>query len=194
MFHVELRQFPHITRAFNLGAQDLNSRIVSAWVAGRPVELNDRRWEPARAKLTIYEARELAADELGMGRGWGTVSREGEDMTAHLLNAARAEDGGGGELADVKGEFLRTLGAHPVPLHRVVGLMGEDTRPASERLALAEQVVWELLHQGRLQLLDHGRTAPRDRWQPLVLSWESWVPDGAVAVQAADVSGDEVSQ
>lgn len=185
MFHVELRQFPHVARAFNLSAQDLHSRVVSPWVAGRPVELDERRWAPDRAKLTIYQARELAAEELGMGRGWGTASREGEDVTDQLLAAAHAQDGAPGALAEVKAQLLISLGESPLPLSQVVELMGEDSWRVSERLGLAEQAVWELLHEEQLNLLDDEGIVPRDRWQPLVLSWRSWAPDGAVQVQAA---------
>jgi hypothetical protein len=185
VFHVELRQFPHVARAFNLSAQELDVRVVSPWVAGLPLELGERKWAPDRAKLTIYEARELAADELGMGRGWGTASREGEDVTDQLLAAAREQDGAPGKLAEVKDRLLARLGDQTVPLNQVVELMGEDTWRVSERLALAEQAVWELLHEERLQLLADGGTVPREGWQPLVLSWRSWAPDGAVRVQAA---------
>ena len=53
MFHVELRQFPHVARAFNLSREQLFARILRPLAAGRPVELNDRRWSPEKAKLAI---------------------------------------------------------------------------------------------------------------------------------------------
>ena len=75
MFHVELRQFPHVARAFNLTREQLDERFVRAWVSGVPVEHEDRRWAPDRARLAILEGPELRLDEIGMGRGWATVGK-----------------------------------------------------------------------------------------------------------------------
>ena len=46
VFHVELRQFPHQTRAFNLTREELDARILGPWVSAGGVELDDRRWSP----------------------------------------------------------------------------------------------------------------------------------------------------
>ncbi len=73
MFHVELRQFPHQARAFNLTRDQLEARILGPWVSGGSIELDDRHWLPDRARLTIYEGPHLAPDQLGMGRGWQNV-------------------------------------------------------------------------------------------------------------------------
>ncbi|MGB8879441.1 MAG: hypothetical protein WCD11_24215, partial [Solirubrobacteraceae bacterium] len=88
MFHVELRQFPHQTRAFNLTRQELDARILGPWVSGGRVELDDRRWTSDRARLTIYEGPVLTGDQLGLGRGWANVTRQGEDVTERLLAEA----------------------------------------------------------------------------------------------------------
>ncbi len=56
--------------------------------AGRPGE---RKWAPERAKLTIYEGPELRPDEIGVGRGWGNVTKYGTDVTGRLLSAETAE-------------------------------------------------------------------------------------------------------
>jgi hypothetical protein len=57
----------------------------------------------------------------------------------------------------------------------------------SERLALAEQAVWELLHQDSLTL--SGLTGPieRERWQPILFSWSTWIDGGSdpLLLQAA---------
>jgi hypothetical protein len=53
---------------------------------------------------------------------------------------------------------------------------------ASERLALAERAVWELLHDGSLIMLarvsaESGpryRTADRSEWEPVLLAWATW--------------------
>ena len=55
MFHVELRQFPNVTRAFNLTREELDERILGPWIAQAGIELNDRRWSTEKARLTVYE-------------------------------------------------------------------------------------------------------------------------------------------
>jgi len=185
VFHVELRQFPHVARAFNLTPEELHARVVSPWAAGRSIDLEDHRWDPNRAKLMIYQSRELAAEDLGMGRGWGTVTREGEDVTEQLLEAARAQEEEPAELDEVKARLLAAAADEPLPLVQVVGLVGDGTWRLSERLRVAEQVVWELLHEERLALIEGGATLTRDRWQPTVLSWRAWT-DGVAAVQTAE--------
>ena len=184
MFHVELRQFPNVARVFNLSAQEVHARVIAPWAAGRHVELEDRHWDPSRAKLTIYQARELAGEDLGLGRGWGTVTREGEDVTEQLLSAARTQTEAPAELAEVKARLLAASAGAPLPLAQVVVLAGDGTWRVSERLRLAEQAVWELLHEERLTLMENGVALTRDRWQPTVLDWGSWMGED-VTVQAA---------
>src|SRR5205807_523173 len=89
MFHVELRQFPHVARAFNLTREELDGRVTRRWVQGQMVELDDRRWAPERAKLAIYEGRALAVEEIGLGRGWANVTRTGEAVTDRVLGEMR---------------------------------------------------------------------------------------------------------
>src|SRR5204863_2643722 len=64
VFHVELRQFPNVARSFNLSESELHARVVGPWVAERPLELDDRRWSPDKARLTIYEGPRLAPEEI----------------------------------------------------------------------------------------------------------------------------------
>ena len=45
---------------------------------------------------------------------------------------------------------------------------------ASEHLALAEQSVWELLHQGSVTLHGPDGEIEHERWQAVVLSWSTW--------------------
>src|ERR1700760_1360381 len=144
MFHVELRRFPHVSRAFNLTGEQLDERFIRSWVAGAPIELDERTWEPAKARLTIYESPEVRPDDMGLGRGWATVTRGGEDVTARVLDQARAP------VARFK-EGLARRGR--MSLSDVVALTGEGHAEArvSDRLALAERAVWELLHEGRLR-------------------------------------------
>src|SRR5205085_3967881 len=89
VFHVELRQFPHVARTFNLTREQLDGRITRRWVQGQQVELDDRRWAPERARIAIYEGRALAMEEIGLGRGWANVMRMGEAVTDRVLAEAR---------------------------------------------------------------------------------------------------------
>ncbi len=177
MFHVQLRQFPHATRAFNLSREELDSRILRPWAAGRAVELDERRWEPDRARLTIIEGPALAQEDIGLGRGWANAMRRGHDVTAQLL--ARLERMPG--IEELKRELLSTIDAHArLHLPQVVELAGERqlrSRP-SERLALCEQAVWELLHQRQVKMLRGEQTLRADQWQLVLLDWTTWTDDG----------------
>jgi hypothetical protein len=175
MFHVELRRFPHVARAFNLTEAQLDERFVRPWVAGAPVELDERTWEPAKARLTIYESDEVRPDDMGLGRGWATVTRGGEEVTERVLEQARAS------VARFK-EALARRGRTSLP--DVVALTGESHPEArvSDRLALAERAVWELLHEGRLSLRGSRGPVARERWAPVLLRWESW-SDAEFAVE-----------
>lgn len=176
LFHVQLRQFPHVTRAFNLSREELDARILAPWAAGRAVELDDRRWEPERAKLTIYEGPELAREEIGLGRGWANVARSGEDVTERLLAQLERMPG----LEELKGEIVSMTTRGRVPLPQVVELAGERQLRSlpSEQLALCEQAVWELLHQRKVRMLRGEETLRPDQWQPVLLDWTTWTADG----------------
>ncbi|MBV8944064.1 MAG: hypothetical protein JO286_06875 [Solirubrobacterales bacterium] len=176
MFHVELRQFPHQARAFNLTREELNARIVGPWVSGRSIELDERHWSPERARLTIYEGPLLPPDQLGMGRGWGNVTRAGEDVTGHLLAEASTAPAQSAPVVDVKYDVVGRCTGRPLPVGGVVELVREryPQSRVSERLALAEQAVWELLHEGAVQLVRAGEPVARDDWQATLFSWETW--------------------
>lgn len=175
MFHIELRQFPHQARAFNLTREELEARIVGPWTSGAVVDLDDRRWTSDRAKLTIYEGPELSGDQLGLGRGWANVTRSGADVTARVL-AERAQ---AAPVIDLKRELLERCAYGPVPLRRLVELAGEryPQSRVSERLALCEQTAWELLHEGAVRLVRAGATVERSGWQEALLRWEAWIGD-----------------
>jgi hypothetical protein len=137
VFHVELRQFPHVARAFNLSAEELEARILSGWRRGAHVELQDRRWDPGRAKLTVYEGRELEISEIGLGRGWANVTRTGSDVTDRVLEASRPPE----RLDDL----AAALADGPLTL-------AEATKIAAELGLQPEQAIWQLLQEGRLKL------------------------------------------
>jgi catechol 2,3-dioxygenase-like lactoylglutathione lyase family enzyme len=88
VFHVELRQFPHTARAFNLTREQLHARFTGPWLKQEVVELDSQRFAPERANLTIYEGPRLETVDMGMGRGWQNVMRRGEDVTERELQAA----------------------------------------------------------------------------------------------------------
>ena len=186
MFHVEVRQFPHVARAFNLSEAELKTRVLVPWVRGHIVKLGEREWEPKRARLTIIEGREVGADELGLGRGWANASRGAENVTDRVLAAAAAESAPGvppatGGVPAFKEIVKAQCTGHRLAVHQVMWL-ANSRHPelrASERLALAEQAVWELLHEGGLTLLrraegDEFVAVEREEWQPALLSWATW--------------------
>ena len=190
MFHIELRQFPHLAREFNMEAGDLEAKIVGPWVAGQTIELGDRKWVPERARLTIYEGPRLRPEELGMGMGWSNATRAGEDVTARLLAQAQAPTGPSAELAQLKQELLELCEGGLIEVRqsvRIAGTLHPEWR-ASQRLALAEQAVWELLHTGSVRIIRDGDEVDRGEWQPLLLAWSTWGGDGhdRLFISAAD--------
>jgi len=89
VFHVQLRQFPNVARAFNLTREELDSQILVPWAAGEPVTWSDRKWPPDKARITIYEGPQLRTEEIGLGRGWANATRTGEDVTERVLTEAQ---------------------------------------------------------------------------------------------------------
>lgn len=183
MFHVELRQFPHVARAFNLNREQLDARFLVPWVKGQLIDLEDRRWAPHRAKIAIYEGPQLRPDEIGLGRGWANVMRGGTEVSEKLIEELEAAV----PIGEVKRVLEERCAQGPCRLAEVVTLV-EDRREgmrASTRLALAEQAVWELLHQQRLTLTRADAVLPAEEWEAVLLDWDSWT-EGDLELQAAD--------
>jgi hypothetical protein len=184
VFHVQIRQSMNITREFNLTEEELRRRILAPWAAGTLVRSGDREWAPERAKLTIYEGPELRTDEIGMGRGWGNVTKDGTEVTAQLLvDSGRAQEATAppppaGELDQCKQEIVRRARDGGLELTECIAIAGSlrfGSR-VSERLALAEQAVWELLHAGAITIDGDGVDAgggPTE-WQRVLLDWDAW--------------------
>jgi hypothetical protein len=178
MFHLELRQFPHVARVFNLSRAELDSRFVMPWAAGTIIDHDDRRWTPERATLKIVEGPALDSGQLGMGRGWANATRAGRDVSDEVI--ARAQRGAAArpEVEALKEGIAEVLASGDGRLSPgdVVALAGaaHPTWRASQQLELAEQTVWEMLHQQRLDLLCGGEPVAPENWQALVLSWPSW--------------------
>lgn len=184
MFHVELRQFPHQTRSFNLTREELDDRIVRPWLAREPIELNEYKWLPDRATLTIYEGPLLATSEMGMGRGWQNVTRSGRDVTQEVLIETHDDAGELPTAEDFKAEVAARATAGAVAIHGLVELAGEWYPQArvSERIALCERFVWELLHSVPVTLSRRGEAVPAYEWQAVLLTWPTWTDDGPDAV------------
>jgi hypothetical protein len=176
MFHVELRQFPHVARAFNLTEAELNERFLGDWVADRTIDYEDQKWSPEKARLTIYEGPRLPPEEMGVGRGWGNVTRTSKDVTEAVV--ARARHGSGSEPAveAFKDELVQRVAGQPMSLEQVLSLAAVQNpgRRVSEQLALAEQSVWELLYQGRIAIVREDEVVPEDEWQMLLLTLSTW--------------------
>ncbi len=183
MFHLELRQFPHVARVFNLKREELDGRFARPWVSGSVIEHDDRRWTPDRARLTILEGPELRPEEIGLGRGWATVGKNAKDVTETVLAQAQRDSEGRSTVEMFKAGILASAGAR-VTFEAVMELAAAQYPRwrASERLALAEQAVWELLHQGRLTLSGLTGAIEREHWQPILLSWSTWTGSGSEAL------------
>ena len=179
MYHLELRQFPHIARAFNLTREELELRFIRPWVAGTMIEHDERRWAPERSRLKILEGPELRPDELGMGRGWATATKSSRDVTDALIAEARRGAEARPEVESLK-SAIQEVAANPITFQDVMALAAaaHPAWRASEQLALAEQTVWEMLHQSRLGMTVAGEPVGRERWQPVVLSWATWADAG----------------
>ncbi len=187
MFHIELRKFPHVARALNLSAHELREQIVGPWIRGETIELDDRRWLPSQAKLTIYEGPALPADQIGIGRGWANATRSGDEVTDRVL--AEARGAANAPLADLREELLARVASEAVTIEQLVALVNDRfaRMRVSGRLALAEQCVWELLHHGRLRMLiDGAEPVAPEQWQAILLRWDTWSVAGAGVVLVAN--------
>lgn len=89
MYHVELRHFPFTACRFNLGDRELLA-LLDPWVRDKWIDLDQRKWSPQQARITVLEGPELPVYELSMGRGWRSAERKSKDVTAHVLERARA--------------------------------------------------------------------------------------------------------
>jgi hypothetical protein len=160
MFHLELRQFPHSARAFNLTREQLD-QILRPLAAGRSVEMNERRWNPEKTKIAVYEGPELPVEEMGMGRGWGNVTKDGEDVTDRVLGEARSEAESPPALAVLKHAIVARAAEQPVGFEQLLDLVVDlaADADANQRVELAARAVWELLRDGRLRLAPAGETA-----------------------------------
>ena len=180
VFHIEVRQFPNVARAFNLTRAELEARFAEPWRAGRAVELDDRRWHPEKARIAVIEGRPLEPEEIGLGRGWANATRTGQNVTERVLAEPSAVE-------QFKAELPSAVALSGLIEHAAVRYPGSRV---SERLALAEQAVWELLHEGRARLTRGGRPLDPGQWGPVLLSWAAWT-DVELRLESGDDVGDQ---
>jgi hypothetical protein len=179
VYHLELRQFPHTARVFNLKRGEVDTRFVRPWVKGEMIDHDERRWAPERTRLKILKGPAVRLDELGLGRGWGQATKDSEDVTDAVV--AQAERGAQArpEVEALKEQVAQAAGQviHFGAVAALAGAAHPGWR-ASEQLSLAEQAVWELLHQERLTMVAGGEPVPRVQWQEVVLRWSTWAAAG----------------
>lgn len=154
MFHIELRQFPNNFCRFNLTEEQLYRTIIGPWARGEWIELGERKWSPAQAKLTVLDGPEIPLDQLTMGRGWRNARRHSHEVTERML-ASALEAVGRANVSEIDPglaadslalALLSDLdGRAPLALAwRVACARYSDSSP-SESLALAEAAVSSLL-------------------------------------------------
>lgn len=87
-FHVEIGSGLNHARAFNLDDGKLAESVIVPWLAGHPIKLGDRDWDPRKSSLRILEGPHLDTPDLAFGQGWANAQRASEDVTRRLLDAA----------------------------------------------------------------------------------------------------------
>ncbi len=87
-FHVEIGGGLNHARAFNLSAGELAETVIAPWLAGHPIRLGERDWDPRESTLRVLEGPHLDTPELSFGQGWSNAERSSEDVTRRELDAA----------------------------------------------------------------------------------------------------------
>lgn len=186
-YHVELKAFPNVARAFNLDRATLDRQFARPFAAGEPIEYADRRWAADRTTLTVYEAEPVSAAGRGLGRGWGEVTRRGREVTEAVLAEAHRGAHPRPELEGFKAGIAEVAaGREGIALTDVIALAAaaQPGWRASQQLGLAEQGVWEMLHQGRLEMVAaNGMVIAGEAWQAIVLNWAQWSGDAGDPVR-----------
>jgi len=139
VYHLEIRKFPKALTRFNQSGPQLGA-VVLQWVQEKIIDLDDQKWNPLEATITILQGPPIPVENLSMGRGWRTALRDGEDVTERVLAEARqalADGSVGQSLSAAPAQpGSATAGAQPLdPLTlgvELAGLLGPD---ASELLA-----------------------------------------------------------
>jgi hypothetical protein len=187
-FHVELKDQREIVRAFNLSEVEVLTRFIAPLQAGSRFAIEDKEFEPRKARLIVVEGPPLAPGELGLGMGWTTARKRGEDVTQRFLDSRTGSTLQPLEptvelVGRLRERILGRLAAGPMPLDQAIGLSADllAGHRVSERLAAVETVVWQLLHtDGGRELTADGLSIPRDLWEATVLDASTWFDGGDV--------------
>ena len=86
---MEVRRGLARARLFNLGGAELDG-ILARWSGGDVVEIGEREWDPGASILTVLEGPRLDPADLAMGQGWNSAAKVSRDVSAELLERARA--------------------------------------------------------------------------------------------------------
>lgn len=89
-FHIQLRSEGGRARVFNLNHEELLSRVIEPWIAGRSFELAEYEWLPGESELKILEGPHLDNPDLAFGQGWSNAERKSENVTRRVLAEAPA--------------------------------------------------------------------------------------------------------
>jgi hypothetical protein len=120
-FHIEVSTGHTHARVFNVDEAELHANVLERWVAGSPLELGEREWDPRESRLTVLEGPRMEGPDLSFGQGWSNAQRSGEDVTRRVLEVAEAGAptlAAGVVVADSLEAALQTIrGGHdPVPV------------------------------------------------------------------------------
>jgi hypothetical protein len=160
VYHVELRQGVNKLHRFNLSEQQLWALLVP-WARERVVDVGERRWNPDQATVTVFEGPQLDIRQLSMGRGWRSAQREGTDVTAQVMDAARRAPSASSEQHASQGPgSASAAGEQALPA---------DVAPAPDPLAIGVQLAsllgdraGELLSAWREVCSEHPTLAPSE--------------------------------
>jgi hypothetical protein len=139
VYHLEIREFPRNLNRFNMNGAEIGA-IVLPWVQDKVIELEEQRWSPHEAILTILEGPEIAVQNLSMGRGWPTALREGQDVTRRIVDEARQAlaDGSAGAPAPAPGPA--PAASPPAPSPAPGSWPGADQAAGGDQLALGVEL------------------------------------------------------
>jgi hypothetical protein len=185
-FHVELKDQRDVVRAFNLSEDQVMSRFITPLRTRDRFSIEDKEFESRKARLIVVEGPHLANGELGLGLGWTTARKRGEDVTERFLDAqvgsSPSMGSAGLELTGrLRERVLGRLAAGPLPLDQAIGLSADlmSGHRVSERLGVIETVIWEMLHTGQVRGLTlAGEPVPQERWEATVLAESTWLAGG----------------
>jgi hypothetical protein len=150
VYHLELRQFPHVARRFNQSEQQVRA-LAKPWVGEEWIDEAERKWNMNEATLTILEGPKLSMADLAMGRGWRNAQRRSDDVTERVLGEFRVGDGGGvGRSAGARSDGRASAAngaAGAADLALLSDSLGLELLGALDDALVAPAQVWRLAQQ-----------------------------------------------